>query len=89
VVTLNIHVFLPLGRAAKADRMSATLDYADLIKKTERLLAAKKFVLIETLAEAVAEIALRHPLAEAVSVKATKKVFAHVKAVGACVWREK
>lgn len=89
VVTLNIHVYLPLAKAAKNDRMNTTFDYALLIKKTERHLASKSFVLIEALAESVAKIALEHPLTEAVAVKATKKVFANIRAVGASIWREK
>jgi FolB domain-containing protein len=89
IIRLDIHIYLPLYMAAKRDRMDAALDYASVITKTERLLARKKFVLIETLAEAVAKLILGHPLAEAVSVKATKHVFSNVQAVGAHIWREK
>ncbi len=89
IVTLDIEIFLPLAQATREDRMGATLDYAGLIKKIERLLTKKTFVLIETLAEAVADLALEHRLTTGVSVKATKKVFAHVRAVGAHVWRAK
>lgn len=89
IVRLDIHIYLPLAQASRRDRMNDTLDYAAVISKTERLLAKKKFVLIESLAEAVAAIALDHPLAHAVSVKAAKRVFANVQAVGAHIWRSK
>jgi FolB domain-containing protein len=89
IVRLDMQVYLSLENAAKEDRMDAAMDYAALIKKTERLLARKKFVLIEALAEAVAQLALEHPLAEAVSVKAVKNVFPNVQAVGAHIWRAK
>lgn len=89
IVRLDINIYLPLHNAAKSDRMDNTLDYAAVISKTERLLAQKKFVLIEALAEAVAQIALNHPLAQAVSIKATKKVFTNVHGVGASIWRTK
>ena len=89
IVRLDIRIYLPLYKAAKRDRMDAALDYAAVITKTERLLARKKFVLIEALADAVANLILEHPLADAVSIKATKNVFANVAAVGAHLWRAK
>lgn len=87
IVRLDINIYLPLDRAAKKDRMAATLDYAAVISKTERLLAKKTFVLIEALADAVANQVLEHHFVDSVSVKATKNVFPNVQAVGAHVWR--
>ncbi len=87
IVRLDINIYLPLSTAAKKDRMAATLDYAGVISKTERLLAKKKFILIEALADTVATQILEHAAVESVSVKATKHVFPNVQAVGAHVWR--
>jgi FolB domain-containing protein len=89
IVTLNMEIYLPLKKAGRSDNMRDTVDYAKIITQIQRVLKKRSFVLIESLAETVAALTLRHPQVEAVRVRATKNVFENIDAVGAQVYREK
>jgi dihydroneopterin aldolase len=84
-----MEIYLPLKKAGRSDNMRDTVDYAKIITQIQRVLKKRSFVLIESLAETVAALTLRHPQVEAVRVRATKNVFENIDAVGAQVYREK
>ena len=80
---------IPLAKAGKSDDFNETADYAAFIETSQKIALSREFNLVESLAEAIAQALLAHPLASAVRVKIGKKVFSGVGAVGAFISREK
>jgi FolB domain-containing protein len=71
-ITINLTIHADLGKACRSDDFQDTLDYKVLKKKILQCVEDSRFFLIEALAQAVAEICLEHPLAQAVDVRVDK-----------------
>ena len=65
------------------DDIAATVSYSDVAKDIRRLLAARSFVLLETMTEEIAQLCFRYPLVQRVCVRACKpKKLPNCEAVG-------
>lgn len=89
IVTLSIRGHLPLKRAGKTDDLKETVDYAAIIEKIRGTIGGKSFVLIEAVAENVADIVLSFHKIIDVEVKATKKSFPGTEGTGVMIFRSR
>lgn len=88
-VTLSLKIFLDLKPAGQRDDLDATLDYAVIVQMIKTLLEQKEFLLVEKIAESIADKILKEKIAMGVEVKVGKKVFHDIGSVGACITRTK
>jgi len=58
-VLVNVEIFLDLQKAGRSDDLADTIDYRDVLKLVNLLLVEKEFVLIESVAETIAQEVLR------------------------------
>ena len=72
IVIIDADVSLDLAQAGATDDLGATLDYGALIGQIEALAKDGERRLLETLAEDVAQLILRHALATSVTVQVAK-----------------
>ncbi len=89
IVTVCLKLFLPLEKPAKTDNIKDTVDYAAIVSHIKETTKSETFFLVETLAERIAEIVLSDKRIDAVEVKASKKVFADIAGIGACITRRR
>ena len=89
VVTVSIIVQLDDAAGRPEDSLDSTVDYARLIEDARRLTEGRTFNLLETLADAVASLALSRERVAGATIKASKKPFAGVRSVSAVVRRQK
>lgn len=87
ILNVSMQLFLPLAPAGKSDSIEKTIDYAALIESVRESCSTGEFNLVERVAEIIAETALRYSLLNSVRVKVSKKVFAGIQGVGACILR--
>ncbi len=71
-VLINITMWVKENRAFATENLDETVDYRILHGEIVQLAKNRSFVLIETLAEVVAELALKHPLVQHVQVRIEK-----------------
>jgi len=71
-VDLTITLHVDLRRACRSDRLRDTVDYKALKKAILAECEARRFVLIERMAQGVADLALRDPRVERVQVTVQK-----------------
>lgn len=69
---VNLKLGMDLLVAGQSDRLEDTLDYRSVIAAVKQLVQTSKFVLIEKLAQAIAETALEFPLVAQVEVSLSK-----------------
>lgn len=69
---LDISVALDMTRAAASDDVSDTVDYQAIGQEAYEVVGERSFKLLEALAEAVAEVILKHERVEWVSVSVRK-----------------
>lgn len=69
---LDISCFLPLSGAGRQDDLGQSLDYASLTQKIRQTLKDKKFQLIETVAETIAQLVLDDDKVEKVTISVSK-----------------
>jgi dihydroneopterin aldolase len=55
---IDLEIALPNSRAGETDNINDALNYADVVRDIQQALASRHFNLIETLAEAIAEMLL-------------------------------
>lgn len=72
-ITATVALELDLRKAGKSDRLSDTLDYAELVKQIKAGAANRSFSLLEALAERIAQICLSHCKVSAVRVSVAKR----------------
>jgi 7,8-dihydroneopterin aldolase/epimerase/oxygenase len=89
IIELSVEILSSLEKAGRSDRMQDTVDYARIILQIKTALKKRSFTLIEAVAETVARLILSHPRVEGVKVKAAKKVFEGIAAVGVTIHRAK
>jgi len=71
-VHINLEISVDTRAAAASTRLQDTLDYAALAQAVTELTVRAQCLLVETLAEKIAELALQHPSARAVQVDVMK-----------------
>ena len=71
-VRINLAVHTDITDAARSESLSQTLDYAALAEAVKALTIERQCLLVETLVEAIAELVLQQPLADAVEVEVSK-----------------
>ena len=71
-VTINVGLYSDLRTAGRTDRMEDTIDYSAIKKQILAMVENSKFFLIEALAQAVADICLRHSKVSRVRVQVEK-----------------
>jgi 7,8-dihydroneopterin aldolase/epimerase/oxygenase len=69
---VDIDLHLDLVVAAQSDALDDTIDYGALCAMVERVIVTERFVLLERLAERLAEVSLADDRASAVSVTVRK-----------------
>jgi len=71
-VIINITLYADLRAACRSDRIEDTIDYKGVKKRILAMVEASSYLLIERLAERVAEIALEEPRVQRVAVTVDK-----------------
>jgi 7,8-dihydroneopterin aldolase/epimerase/oxygenase len=69
---VDLTLMLDLSTAGQSDRLEETLDYRHIIAQTQTLIQTARFSLVETLATAIAEMALKDAKVQQVKVHLTK-----------------
>jgi 7,8-dihydroneopterin aldolase/epimerase/oxygenase len=69
---VDLALLLDLSAAGQSDRLEETLDYRDIIAQTQTLIQTARFSLVEKLATAIAEMALKDVKVQQVTVCLTK-----------------
>ena len=72
IIKIDITIHAELNRAIDSDSIDDTINYRTLSQDIQKLVENSRFELIETLADAVANLCLRHPLARRVEVSLHK-----------------
>ena len=71
-IVLNLVLAGDFSAAARSDDLADAVNYKELKKQVMALVEASRFQLIETLAEHLAELCLRHPRVQQVTVTVDK-----------------
>lgn len=69
---VDLDVFADLAEAGRTDDLATTIDYGAVAAEIERIITQERFVLLERLAERLAEAVLVHPRATGVVVAVRK-----------------
>ncbi len=89
-VCIDLEITTDIQSAAASAHLADTLDYADLANEVQCLVVEAQFLLVESLAEAVAALALRYPQARAVAVTVSKpQALPHATGVGVRIRRQR
>lgn len=87
-ITLDIELAFDIRKAARSELVSDTIDYAEVATKIKQLAADKKFILLETLVEDIADLLLREYKITWVRVRGNKvAAVANVKELGIIIER--
>lgn len=87
-VVIDISVFTNLERAGRSDDVADSVNYRELKDRVSELVAGKEFLLLEGLAERVAELALEYPPVRSVSVKVRKGKYSGEPSIGVEISRD-
>ena len=71
-IEIDITIYAELDRAIKSDSIEDTINYRTLSQDIKNLAENSQFELIETLAEAIVNLCLKHPLARKAEVNLRK-----------------
>ena len=71
-ILINIVVSTDISKSIKTDKLSDTVDYVSIVDKINALIKTNEYVLIETLADAIATVCLLDPRAKKAWVKIEK-----------------
>ena len=89
-IVINLEVHVDTQAAARSEKLEDTLDYADLAQRVTDLTQQSKCLLVETLAEKIADLTLNLPRAQAVQVDITKpQALASADGVGVRIFRSR
>lgn len=87
-IQLDLDIALPSTRACESDRIKDTLDYAVIVRRIKEALGNRHFVLVEALAEHIAQLILTEFATPWVKVSVAKLgVIPGVKRLGVCIER--
>ena len=89
-VIINVIMWTDLTEAAETDDLRMTVDYKEVNKSIIRFVEDSEFLLIETLAERIAQICLRHERVRKVKVAVEKpSALRFARSVGVEIVRER
>ena len=71
-VVINLVIWSDLSKAAKSDDIRKTIDYKTITKDIISFVEKSEFFLVETLAEKIAQVCLRHDKVDKVKVTVEK-----------------
>ena len=71
-VLINLSLSVDLRKAGTSDRLEDSVDYRALNKQILSMAESSQFLLVEALAEAVADICLEHPAVQEATVRVEK-----------------
>jgi len=71
-VVINLVIWADLSKAAKSDDIRKTIDYKTITKDIISFVEKSEFFLVETLAEKIAQVCLRHDKVDKVKVTVEK-----------------
>jgi D-erythro-7,8-dihydroneopterin triphosphate epimerase len=71
-VLINLALAVDLRKAGTSDRLEDSVDYRALNKQILSMVESSQFLLVESLAQAVADICLGHPMIKEVKVRVEK-----------------
>lgn len=71
-VSADLHLELDLAKAAAADDLTKSVDYAEIERRTAELGERSRFLLLEALAGAILDLVFEYDLIQRASVKLTK-----------------
>jgi dihydroneopterin aldolase len=86
---VSIRLSASLQRPGVSDDLNHSVDYSVVENETRSLAEGGIFTLVESLAEQIAALSLRHANVTAVWVRVEKKVLKSADCVGVEIWREK
>jgi dihydroneopterin aldolase len=87
-IVLDLELKVDIAPAGKSSNLTDTVDYCELAKHITTFIEESHFVLLETLAEQVAEQILKHPLVQGVRLSVAKPfIIANAKQVGVVIER--
>lgn len=69
---VDLECELDLSAAGRADRLEHTVDYTDLIRDVRQVVGTESYLLLEALAERVAQVILARPFVDRVAVAVSK-----------------
>ncbi|MBI2314188.1 MAG: dihydroneopterin aldolase [Betaproteobacteria bacterium] len=88
MIQVDLDIGLPDGRACVSDRIKDTIDYSLIVKRIRETLKNRHFVLVEALAEHIAQLILKEFTSPWVRVSVAKLgVIRGVKQIGVTVER--
>jgi 7,8-dihydroneopterin aldolase/epimerase/oxygenase len=88
-VLLDVRLALDLRRAAASQRIEDTVDYREAKLQFSQFVSGGEFVLLESLAEGIASLALNKFKAERVVVRVRKEKYSTEQSIGIEIQREK
>ncbi|RJX25043.1 MAG: dihydroneopterin aldolase [Dethiobacter sp.] len=89
---VNLELYLPLGKAGKSDDLSKTIDYAKIYQDTNKIIKGNPVLLLEALAEKIANTVLLYQQVEAVRVSVIKTkppLPGLMEGIEVCIFRER
>ncbi|MDG6925671.1 MAG: dihydroneopterin aldolase [Nitrososphaerota archaeon] len=86
-VVIDVSLYFDLSRAARRDRIGATVNYKAVMAAVSGFISSRSFNLVESVAEGLAALLLESFPAERVSVKVRKKKYSSEPSVGVEVER--
>ncbi len=88
-VIFDIEVFCDLETAGATEDLSKSIDYAEIQDKVTTAASSGEFKLLESLAQTIASIVLKNPLASQVAVTVKKEKYAQKPAMGIDIIRDR
>lgn len=86
---ISVEMDLDFRAAAASDDLSKTVNYFEVYQSITQMGADREWRLIETLAEEIAQLVLRHALVQAVRVEVKKFILPRTRDVSVRIQREK
>ena len=88
-VIIDIEILCDLKPAGVTEDLSKSIDYAEIQEKVTAAVTNGEFKLLESLAQAVASIILKNPLASQVTVAAKKEKYGQKPVMGIEITRDR
>lgn len=86
---INLEMGLDLSRAASSQRLTMTVDYAEVHRRVIELVHERPRALIESVAEDLAQMILQNFVIQRVDVEVRKFILPNVRSVSVRIVREK
>jgi len=88
-VIVDIEIFCDLSQAGDTDDLNRSISYADVQEKVTAAVTSSEFKLLESLAQTVASLILKNPLASHVTVAVKKEKYGKKPAMGIEIARDR